>query len=527
MRCMCVVGVAALAGMASTSVAVVSVQPVLIQPVAVSGGSAPGGGTLVYGGLGTFGLPRLNNLGESVFTAQLSTSGTSGTFLGSGVWGAVPQSSRLVFLQGGTVATGSGSFPLATGFLSPTINDSGNVATTCNGAVLVSAGGVGQVAIQNGDPIASPAGSAVVSIGGQFEFGSNPLLNNAGQIAVRIGVAGAPADSNLLVLSGAPGALTTRLGSGPAPALGSGMSVTGVGALKQNSPGAIASAITVSINGGNSLRAITRVGPGGPELVALQGGQIPGQAAGAMFTDLPTSMAFNDQGAVAFAAHSTGFGGVTEALFVSSGAITSPVATRGQAAPGLPGLRFGGGGFFVLGTPSMNATGRMVFQAQLQTTGGQDAGWGVFAGDAGGLSLVASSGGDAGFGQTFQDNSLARSIMMNDLGEVAMVAPVSSTQVALFATDLSGLLHRIIAQGDSLQVSPGVFKQVSLLRLQASPNENGIMDPHVFNNLGQIAFFARFTDNTEGIFRATVPAPSTLGVVAAGWVVSGRRRRRR
>jgi hypothetical protein len=239
-------------------------------------------------------------------------------------------------------------------------------------------------------------------------------------------------------------------------------------------------------------------------------------------------MAFNDQATVVFAAHATGFGGVTEALFASSGGITAPVVTRGQAAPGLAGVRFGGSGFFVLGTPSMNASGKIAFQAQLQTTGGQAAGWGIFAGDANGLSLIAGSGGDAGFGQTFQDNSLARSMVINGLGEVALLAGVSSNQVGLFATDTTGLLHRIIAQGDTMQVSPGVFKQVSLLRLQSSPNESGVIDPHTFNDLGQIAFFARFTDNTEGIFRTTVPAPAgtAAGLIAAG-IMAGRRRRAR
>ena len=304
----------------------------------------------------------------------------------------------------------------------------------------------------------------------------------------------------------------------------------GAGALKFNGAGAIASAITVSINGGNSQRAIacpSRSGRGS----WWRAGRMhrsPGQAAGAMFTDLPATMAFNDQGTVAFTAHTSGFGSVTEALFSSSGGITTPVATRGQAAPGLPGLRFGASSsFFALGTPSMNASGKMVFQAQLQTTGGQDAGWGVFAGDANGLSLIANSGSDAGFGQTFMDNSLARSVVMNGLGEVAMVAPVSATQEALFATDTSGLLHRIVAQGDTPQVSPGVFKQVSLLRLQGSPNDNGVIDPRAFNDLEQIAFFARFTDNTEGIFRTTVPGPSgaAFALVLAG-IAGGRRRTR-
>ena len=225
MRNRCVVGAFACAWVMSvgSSFATVSVQSGAIESVAVSGGSAPGGGSLVYGGLGTFGLPRLNNLGEVVYTAQLATSGTSGTFSGQGVWAAVPQTSRLVFLQGGTVATPSGPFALSTGFSDPTINDTGGVATTCNGAVLVSAGGIGgvsQVVIKNGDPIASPPGTATVLTGGQFEFGGNPLLNNAGAVAVRIVENGPPAGPNILLMAGTAGGLSYAWRAGRWPRSG-------------------------------------------------------------------------------------------------------------------------------------------------------------------------------------------------------------------------------------------------------------------------------------------------------------------
>src|SRR5262249_17299913 len=82
----------------------------------------------------------------------------------------------------------------------------------------------------------------------------------------------------------------------------------------------------------------------------------------------------------------------------------------------------------------------------------------------------------------------------------------------IFATDRSGTLHRIVGTGDVLEVAPGDFRTVDsrgIIRFSAGG----------FNDLGQVAFSALFTDGSSGIFvsnAVAVPEPSAVLLLAIG-----------
>ncbi len=77
--------------------------------------------------------------------------------------------------------------------------------------------------------------------------------------------------------------------------------------------------------------------------------------------------------------------------------------------------------------------------------------------------------------------------------------------------EVGGMLFEVIAAGDTLD-----GKTVEVI---GSGEESLSGD--------QVAFFAGFTDGTEGIFIATIPEPSTAALMALGLVGLAARRRRR
>ena len=111
---------------------------------------------------------------------------------------------------------------------------------------------------------------------------------------------------------------------------------------------------------------------------------------------------------------------------------------------------------------------------------------------------------------------------MNNAGQVAFEALVSTGQEGIWATNTSGLLTKIIASGDHLQVAPGDNRTVNaLMFLGGSGGSDGRASG--LNSSGQIAFWASFTDGSSGIFvsnTVATPEPSTLVLAAVGMVAA-------
>ena len=107
-------------------------------------------------------------------------------------------------------------------------------------------------------------------------------------------------------------------------------------------------------------------------------------------------------------------------------------------------------------------------------------------------------------------------VMLNGEGHVAFrgqlqgpgVDPSSNAQ-AIWAQDQNGILRLIVREGDQLQVAPGDIRTVSLvLLITGSGDDDGRRSS--FTDDGRLAFYALFTDGSDGMFLstiATVPEP--------------------
>lgn len=121
----------------------------------------------------------------------------------------------------------------------------------------------------------------------------------------------------------------------------------------------------------------------------------------------------------------------------------------------------------------------------------------------------------------------------------ASLLPV--TGGALYATDLNGVLHNIARTGQLFDVNddPLVEEFREIVGLSAGADNERIFGAGgtslqsgggtFFNDAGQLAFTATFTDGTSGVFVVstfTIPEPGSLALLSLGGVaLLGRRRR--
>jgi hypothetical protein len=169
-------------------------------------------------------------------------------------------------------------------------------------------------------------------------------------------------------------------------------------------------------------------------------------------------------------------------------------------------------------TPSVNPTN---FYSGLWSEGGGH-----------GLSRVALSGDQAPGtepGVEFGSLSIDTSFVLNARGELAFLASLqgpgidNSNNRGIWAQDANGDLALIARLGGQLNVSDNPaspdWRTVSSLRVFANPsgfggmpgNDNG--KTSWFNDRGQLTFWAKFSDGSEGVFVSNlvaVPEPSTI-----------------
>jgi hypothetical protein len=153
---------------------------------------------------------------------------------------------------------------------------------------------------------------------------------------------------------------------------------------------------------------------------------------------------------------------------------------------------------------------------------------GIWKGVGADLNLVARAGDPApgtGTGATFMG---LYPPALNSVGRTAFRATLVGAGVdfrnsdGIWAEGPRGL-ELVVREGDLLEVVPGDLRQVLQLSfIYGSGNEDG--QPSGFNERGQLAFCANFTDGTSGIFVADVgivpePASAVLLMAAAMYVL--------
>lgn len=125
--------------------------------------------------------------------------------------------------------------------------------------------------------------------------------------------------------------------------------------------------------------------------------------------------------------------------------------------------------------------------------------------------------------------SIPQGIALNALGQAVFEVGLSTSggvrSGAILAYDPIAGLIPIAHTGDLFEVAPGDFRTISdvLVRTwDSTGGQDGMLRP--INDLGQIAFTLTFTDNTQGVFIATIPEPASAALLLLGAVAFLRRR---
>jgi len=181
---------------------------------------------------------------------------------------------------------------------------------------------------------------------------------------------------------------------------------------------------------------------------------------------------------------------------------------------------------------AINDSGAVAFQAHVQSPT-QAFGSAIFSEGGGQLHLVAQSGQQVPglpAGALFGELNIS-SLILNNAGNVAFVGTLTGNAdgPAIFA-EHAGALHILVRTGGSFETSPGVFKTVSSTGFVGHFG-NQVEGAGKFNDAGQLAFWASFTDGSQGIFVASlvpeIPSASLAVIALLGLTFTQRQRARR
>lgn len=210
------------------------------------------------------------------------------------------------------------------------------------------------------------------------------------------------------------------------------------------------------------------------------------------------------------------------------------VAAPDSPAPGMPaGVTFSSiqNAFFV--APPISAQGATTFRASLQGPGiNNDNRNSIWSEGFGSLGLVAQEGqpapgADAGF--VFDSFGFPS---INGNGQVTFMADVRDPSGAtmrhwgLWAHDINGILRLVAHVGMEIELAEGDIRTIrSLIVAGPSGGEDGLM--RSFNDRGELAFTATFTDNTSAVLVAIVPEPTSALFALFLFAIWRRQRNRR
>jgi hypothetical protein len=458
-------------------------------------GSIPLGQVFSFPGLGPLSRPPVYAASDQIRVVFGAYSGQSGE---PGYWMATSTGVQPIVVNG-TPAPGT---PIGVTYSffgpeisPPAVSPDGQVAIQCTiqGPGVTNANNSGIWAGPLGALLlVARAGDPAVGLGGQAQygqfaggFGAQPVvITHGGQLAFAGSLAGPGIDAtnNSALWVGKAGAVQLLARSGdPAAQSAAGVTWRNIDGPLQISVGgetffsAIVSGPGVDPNHSRGYWAGT---PGSLHLLALPGAPAWGLPSDVRFGDISLNFSVNPLGnriTVGYAASLTGNGvnnSNDSGIWAGTGGNIKLVAREGEQAPGLPaGITFGD----LVGSqvsPALNSLGEIAFACG-----------------------IAGPGIDRG-------NSLT-----------------------LWATDAKGNLSLIARTGDLFDVSGGDLRTIKGLQLikkyQQIYGEVGAAP----DEFGRIGFEAEFTDGSSGIFFATVPEPTGLGLIVVGTTLLGRRMR--
>jgi hypothetical protein len=469
-------------------------------------GPAPGAGAGVNFS-GIFGPPVLNNTGQTAFSADLTGTGvTSGN--NTGIWSEGSGTLALVAREGSPApAIDAGvNFGL---FDPPRLNSAGQIAfrATLTGSGVTSSNDTGIWSEGSGTlALVAREGSPAPFTGENFrQLPNSPAFNSAGQTAFRALTGTSNSESIWSEGSGAL-AMVARVGdAAPGIANGGTFRSFSAGPSLNSAGGIVFSALTSNLSQWAGIwTARTTL-----DLVVKDDDPAPGLGAEIGAVDGPV---INSSGHIAFRSAGISNGINVTAVWVDYGGGPNLVARDEDAAPGT-------GAVFNISPPilSLNSAGQTAFSTSLAGAGvttSNDSG--IWSEGSGALTLVAREGSPApgtgagvNFGN-FKDLASPINPAFNSAGQTAFFATLTGTGVTslnnqgIWAEDPLHNLRLIAREGDLLEISPDLFRTVgSLDFVGGSGNETGRASSG-FNDLGQVAFYAEFTDGSSGIFVSDV-----------------------
>jgi hypothetical protein len=498
-----------------------------VRTVALSGDAAPGSAFA----FSQFSPPIINGSNQAAFTGAFEDNQASNI---TGYWSEGSGSLAAVAIEGQSAPSTALNFGE---FDDPNnriyLNENGQAAfqqrlSDFNTSAIFSETGAGNSLVKviaGGDP--APGTTDPNRVFQPF-LGTIGGFNDAGSIAMQGAMppTGAPpgnfASTGIWSQGGGPLDKVAEVGDA-APGGGTFTSVVDFPVPSFNNNGHVA--FRGATTGGPSQGIYNDVSGSLARLVA-SGDAAPGGGTFALFN---TTTSINNADNIAFGGILSG--SVADGIWVSRGGGIDKVAVEGDLAPGGGGAVFGTGALGIeSGFIGLDASGNAAFTSWLS-----DGTRGLFSEGLGGLHAVAISGDvapDSG-GATYLG---VLRWTINSLGQTTFIAQLSDNTDAIFAEDTSGVLHRIVGQGELLEVAPGDFREILTLGFQGLDGSFARFGNNYssgFNDEGAIGFYASLFDeengDTQGVFVTTspVPEPSTLVLLALGSLFLLWRRRRK
>lgn len=366
---------------------------------------------------------------------------------------------------------------------------------------------------------AAPKGDPSLVVGAIFGMNAPNRLGYVTFPANVIGDGIAPNSSGNWIES--PNALSVPLYSGSATPLGPGIAALGTGGVFTNDSSAALFNTLLAGTGVNvdNQSAIWKFNENGLSLLARGGDPAPGLS-GQFFRNFGGKY-INNAGNVIFEAS---FGNASGGIWIDRGDSGLELVVRsGEQAPGAPaGVVFGQTNFL-----RFNDAGQFAFLGALEGPGVTEAnGAGVYSDARGnGLEQIARAGDPApgaGPGVVFAGLETIRWLGLNKQSQVAFFSELAgpgvdaSNKAGIWAQDVNGNLQLIVRTGDLLDVSDDAsnpdLRTVAFLQPFQSSEWS-------LNDNGEIGFFARFTDSSEGLFVSSavaVPEPASAIALAFG-----------
>jgi VCBS repeat-containing protein len=507
----------------------------VIYTIALSGQQAPGVPEDATFDAVSFSSPALNGLGDVIFRGRASSPSMGIT---NGIWYTTSQTLGLVtsddVIAPGTTASFSS-------FGSSVINTSGDFAFNANLFAIQSQNqgiwkyvmGSWSLVAREGDQ--APGTEPGVVFGNRLGFGNSiatPLINAQGNVAFSSYLSvpddllgnnyrGIWADTDgtlqLVARSGdhAPGtADQVRFYMPIGTSVGLGLNDVGDMVFRSQLIGQDPSWLS-------PIAGIWKTSGGTVELVAKEGDPAPGLTSGVtfgyQFSGSFGNPVINNSGDIAFRSYLYGTGvnfTNDDSVWYQNDGMLHLLAREGDVAPGIgAGVELGG-----LSDPTLNGNGDMLFRSSVRGFGVDDLNdYALWMVNGGILTLLVREGDPApgtGPGNFFgkESGNPFGQFLLNNNGMAGFTASLDGAGVdddnnfGLWAVDQFGTMELIIREGDQIEVAPGDIRTVRGLTAFSLASGRGIEngDAVYLNNDDQLAFTVYFTDDSSGIFLASI-----------------------